>query len=81
MSKSDPRITSVHVVHDFYGCECECCGHWVYGCDKDGHRIKMAWNFDHPVDGQHREFIQELAQDSFPGIEIDYDRCEVTDNC
>ena len=82
------NVTSIYVVHAYYGCDTGCCGHVVYGLDKDG---REAWtsdfHFDHPYSNREeriKEFILELAHDEFPNfdsldIKVDYSECEARD--
>lgn len=69
----------VTVEHDFYGCGSGCCGHRVYLYDENGHNVdRSGFHFGHPWSSEAKEeFCKDLAEESFPGIPLRLEECDI----
>ena len=78
--------TLVTVSHGFYGCESGCCGHEICLWNAQGHVLQTHFAHVHPYGldtytaDQRKDFIVDLAHDSFPDVPIAFDCCQLLDD-
>lgn len=72
------------VKHDYYGCNTGCCGHSVYGYDEEGRTVFRRFEFTHPsflgAEPETRKWAEDLAREHLPGVPLDFDACELSDD-
>jgi hypothetical protein len=71
---------TIVVYHSSYGCETGCCGHRIEAPHLEPD-IEI-FKFDHPDDGNLREWAEELISDEFGPdhvADLDWEHCLVLD--
>lgn len=76
--KDTHSVVSCFVAHEYFGCDTGCCGHKIYGLDKNDHEIFSHFEFDHLGEGMtEEEFVQTIVGKHLPGIQVDWKRCDI----
>lgn len=74
------RAAYGYVVHDSYGCETGCCGHWYILADRNGHEVSRHFEFSHPygADEAFTKDIEDWAKSE--GVHVHWYECVISDD-
>lgn len=80
MSKSIAPAGRVTITHEYYGCQCGCCGHEIR---IDG-EVYGRIHFSHPCGIGEREFGEELVRGALGEDrvkDINWEESQISDDC
>lgn len=71
-------LVRAYATHASKGCDTGCCGYIVEAEDAEGNTCEGPFEFDHPDNHDDaRTWLTSLVDHEFPGVPIDFERCDV----